>query len=492
PDQQLAERLVKALEAGGHSVFWDTKLQVGQRWADEIGQHLRAAQFFVVLLSAASVTSEWVLKEIRLAHKLSHAKPSPLKILPVRVAYQGNLPGRLAANLDHIQYSRWETPADDQRVVSEIVAAVGHAQPLPETLTSSEAGRQRLFAVTEQVGVPLPQAEVLFETGTVRLDSPYYVPRSADAEVLGQVRAQGTTTIIKGPRQVGKSSLLARAAAEAVCAGKRALYVDFQLLDEADFADLKTLLAAMARLIQKKLAPAADLQELWDDRAGAKANLTDFVERAVLAAAAPPVVLLLDELDRIFRHAYRDDFFGMIRGWHNLRATQPAWDRLNVFLAHSTEPSLWIQDPDQSPLNVGLKVPLCDFAPAEVAELNRHYGSPLEAKQLPQLRNLIGGHPFLNRQAFHFISVPRRSLDELKERAAREDSPFASHLKRHAWALSQNPPLRKSFKQILGKSPCASEDHFERLLAVGLVAGESRTSCRPRCQLYADYFPKHL
>lgn len=40
PDQQLAQGLVAALEAANHSVFWDTKLKVGQRWADETGRNL--------------------------------------------------------------------------------------------------------------------------------------------------------------------------------------------------------------------------------------------------------------------------------------------------------------------------------------------------------------------------------------------------------------------------------------------------------------------
>jgi hypothetical protein len=127
PDQQLAQQLVEALEGAQNRVFWDTTIRVGTNWAQLIKQNLTAAEFLVVLLSAESVRSEWVLKEIRLAHRLSRREKDPLKSLPIRVAYQGNPPWRLAAKLDCIQHTRWETVAENQRVVSDIVDAVAQS-----------------------------------------------------------------------------------------------------------------------------------------------------------------------------------------------------------------------------------------------------------------------------------------------------------------------------------------------------------------------------
>ena len=60
------------------------------------------------------------------------------------------------------------------------------------------------------------------------------------------------------------------------------------------------------------------------------------------------------------------------------------------------------------------------------------------------------------------------------------------------WALGQNKALRNAFKDILRKSACKEDDHFQRLIAVGLVVGADRTAAKPRCDLYARYFPKHL
>ena len=87
PDQQLAGQLVTALKAAGHNVFWDTTIEVGQLWADEIEQNLRDSQFFVVLVSAESMRSDMVREEVRLAHSHSKRTKDPLVILPIRVAY---------------------------------------------------------------------------------------------------------------------------------------------------------------------------------------------------------------------------------------------------------------------------------------------------------------------------------------------------------------------------------------------------------------------
>lgn len=112
PDQTLARQLVEALETDGHGVFWDTDLQVGQRWAQEIERNLRASRFFIVLVSAESMRSDMVGREVRLAHELSRSSHDPLTLLPVRVAYTGALPYDLAACLDPVQYTLWQSEAD--------------------------------------------------------------------------------------------------------------------------------------------------------------------------------------------------------------------------------------------------------------------------------------------------------------------------------------------------------------------------------------------
>ena len=495
PDQQLAQRLVAALEASNHSVFWDTKLKVGQRWADEIEKNLRDSQFFVVLVSAESMRSDMVREEVLLAHQLSKQPARAMTLLPIRVAYTDALPYDLAACLNPIQYTLWNTDADSARVIEEISAAVNTAQPLPRTQTDSDTTILRLFEATEQQGAPLPKAELRFETGTMRLDSRFYVARPEDALVLNQVRApEGATVIIKGVRQIGKSSLLARAASAAREAGARVVHLDFQLLETSHLKDLDSLLRWMARRVAAELRPSVKVDEVWSADDGPKLSLSTYLETAILAPSTKPLVLLLDEVDRVFDHPdYRDEFFALIRYWHNQRANRPEpWDRLNLVLAHSTEPALWIQDITQSPFNVGERVRLRDFNPAEVADLNQRYGSPLAPDSLAALTTLLGGHPFLIRQALYHLAGHGWTFAELQQRAAESDGPFGDHLKRYIWGLSRDKALKDAFKAILRDGQCEEEAHFQRLSAVGLISGSERMAAGPRCQLYADYFRKHL
>ncbi len=51
---------------------------------------------------------------------------------------------------------------------------------------------------------------------------------------------QGVTITLKGPRQVGKSSLLMRIVDEAIKLGKTAIDLDFQSLDQATLKDANT------------------------------------------------------------------------------------------------------------------------------------------------------------------------------------------------------------------------------------------------------------
>jgi hypothetical protein len=90
PDEDLALALEKALTRDGCQVFIDRNMVLGTEWATEIDRQLRAAAFFVVLLSAESIRSDMVRQEIKLAHELK--QQGNLRILPIRVDYTGALP----------------------------------------------------------------------------------------------------------------------------------------------------------------------------------------------------------------------------------------------------------------------------------------------------------------------------------------------------------------------------------------------------------------
>ncbi len=502
PDDDLASFLEKHLSSKGHQVFIDNQILIGTKWVEEIERQIRAAEHFVVLLSKDSIRSDMVRQEVKLAHELM--RQHQLTILPIRVAFFGELPLDLASLLNPIQYALWEQGAPFETIGAQILAAIERATALPISGKSNEeeasvAGMQSLFEATEAVGAPLPQADprlvprLELETGTIKLDSPFYIRRQSDDEMLQQVSRIGTTTVVKGPRQMGKSSLLARAMAAVQQNQQKALYLDFQFVDSDQLTNLDSLLRYLCRKFARAFKTATKPDEFWDNSLGAKDNLTDFIEEAILAETPSPIWVLFDEADRVFNFPYRDDFFATLRGWHNLRAIREHWRRFNLVIAHSTEPYLWIQDINQSPFNVGYPIRLTDFNFDQVAELNLKHGTPLKTSdEIQQLLILLGGQPFLVRLALYLLATNRWSLAELQNLMTDDFGPFGDHLRRFVWGLQRNPALKESLRQILRHQKCDDEMHFLRLRAVGLIKGEARDAVAMRCQLYEQYFKNHL
>ena len=48
--------------------------------------------------------------------------------------------------------------------------------------------------------------------------------------------------------------------------------------------------------------------------------------------------------------------FSLLRAWHDRRAADALWRRFNLLLGYSTDPRQAIQNLDQSPFNVGIKI----------------------------------------------------------------------------------------------------------------------------------------
>lgn len=183
----------------------------------------------------------------------------------------------------------------------------------------------------------------------------------------------------------------------------------------------------------------------------------------------------------------------MLRGWHNRRATRTLWNQFNLLIAHSTEPTLFIKDLNQSPFNVGTVIRLGDFDRDEVLWLNARHGSPIASgEDLERLLRLVGGHPYLVRQALYALAAGPMSVMDLVSVATDDNGPFGDHLRRHLWVLRDNSHLRKALRQVISGRGCEDEDVFQRLRAAGLIEGESRALAKTRCDLYALYMRKHL
>ncbi|TFH46090.1 MAG: hypothetical protein E4H01_10580 [Lysobacterales bacterium] len=233
-------------------------------------------------------------------------------------------------------------------------------------------------------------------------------------------------------------------------------------------------------------------EEIWKAPLGPVQNATNYVLRHILKAIpGEPILLAMDEVERMFASPFRSDFFSMLRSWHNRRAQGGDWTRLNLALVTSTEPYQFIADLNQSPFNVGAVVELSDFSPGQGAELNRRHGEPLQDTELDKLTGLLGGHPYLTRKALHLLASKRITFDVLLATACEDDGPFGDHLRNHLFRMSDYAELKSGLMQVIKYQRCADEHVFFRLRGAGLVRRVGN-DVLPRNELYAEYFGKRL
>lgn len=491
PDETVALKVYEALKRQ-HDVFIDQTMPVGARWAERIESELRRSDFLITFISAHSVLSEMVQGEIETAHQLSKEQSGRPCILPVRLAYREPFNYPLSAYLNRINWAYWGADSDTENLIEELTRAIEGNQL---TIAGDEC-KADFIQVSEpaELPQPLPQAQPVtleMPEGTMDTQSGFYVVRASDAVAQAAIARQGVTITIKGPRQMGKSSLLNRTIAAATAAGKRVVFLDFQLVDKASLTNADLFFRQFCSWLTDELELEDRVEEYWQTPLGNSQRCTRYVNRYLLKQVGGPMVLAMDEVESIFDTDFRSDFFSMLRSWHNNRATVAQWKQLDLALVTSTEPYQLIDNLNQSPFNVGEVIELVDFSPGQVTELNGRHSSPFNSAETEKLMALLGGHPYLVRRALYLVASQRTSVADLFKHATDDRGPFGDHLRYHLFRMHDKQELVSALRKVISNNTCPDETIFFRLRGAGLVRREGHAVV-PRCQLYADYFREHL
>ena len=473
-DCRLSEFLHEHLAAAGFDVSYDTRQGSGLKWVDKVGALISQADAVVILLSEVSVQSETLSYQVELAYQAAQQNRKKPRLLPVRVRYTGALPSAMAGILDPLQAFHWQGPETNERLLDDLNRA------LEESLkTIALWPRVRL----ESVG------------GAVPLASDFYVLRSTDHEFQTAVSRRDSIVLVKGARQIGKTSLLARGLQLARDSGAKVVLTDFQKFNSSHLASLDALFLTFAEFLADQLGMDMPGEEHWDKRRSPNTNFERYLKRHVIPAAPGHLVWGLDEVDRLFSCAFGNEVFGLFRAWHNERALNPSgpWSRLTLVMAYATEAHLFISDLNQSPFNVGTRLTLEDFNLKEVAELNRRYGSPLrDETELKKLYGLLGGQPYLVRRGLNELTGTNTTFDALLASADRDDGVFGDHLRRILMLLAKDAELTQFVGAVLRGESTTNIPAFYRLRTAGIMVGETLADMRFRCELYAIYLRKHL
>jgi DNA-binding winged helix-turn-helix (wHTH) protein len=357
----------------------------------------------------------------------------------------------------------------------------------------------RVVPATEegQAALQLPDLEEPEPPGgAMPLDSRFYIARRADEEFHKAIARRYSVVLIKGPRQIGKTSLLARGLDRAREGGATVITTDLQKIPSSAFESAEKLTLALAEMIAAQLELPVQPHVTWNDGLSGSNNLERYLRReAMMADPAKPLVWGMDEVDRLFNYDYASEIFGLLRSWHNLRALEPAgpWRRLTLALACATESRLFITDLNQSPFNVGEELTLGDFTIAQVAELNRRYGEPLrDEDEIRRFYKLIGGHPYLAQRGLYEMVKRGIGLAEVEARAAHDEGVFGDHLRRLLIFLDHNEALCDELRAFLRGESELTRTSFYHLRSAGILAGDSPKEARLRCELYENYLKTHL
>jgi hypothetical protein len=380
-----------------------------------------------------------------------------------------SLPEPFFSILGHLQYQAWESEADD----SELLARL---------LDSLAAKVQRTIVPEQEPG------------GADPLDSPYYIERPTDIRFREALDHQDSIVLVKGARQMGKTSLLARGLKYARDKGKKVIACDLQK-NQGNLASVESLYIGLCEAIVKRLDLAVAPRKVWDPDLSPGDNLENFLRREVLGKTEGHLVLAIDEVDLLTDRPYANEVFGQFRSWHNERAMDPdgPWGRLTLAIVYATEAHLLITDQNQSPFNVGTQLELHDFTIRQVDELNQRYQCPLRNEsELNRFFALFNGQPYLTRRGFYDLTHEEKSLDELEAHADADDGPYGDHLKRILFKLAGNEALRNVLRGLLQGRAIPDAMTFYRLRSAGLVAGPSADKAQFRCAIYRKFLARHL
>lgn len=338
-------------------------------------------------------------------------------------------------------------------------------------------------------GTPLP------------IDSKFYINRPPIEELAyREITKPGSIIRIKAPSKMGKTSLLTRIIAHATHQGFRTVSLDFQQADEAVFDNLDKFLRWFCANVSHQLNLESRLDDYWDEDIGSKISCTLYFQGYLLEQINSPLVLALNEVNRIFEHPHiAQEFLPLLRSWHEEAQQNEVLGKLRLVVIHSTEIYISLNI-NQSPFNIGLPIKLPQFSLAQVQDLAIRHGldwanSEVGEQRLNSLLALVGGHPYLVRLAFYHLvnSPPLGGLEQLLQEAPALSGIYSSHLRNQLAILQEHPELASAFKQVITANNGTQLEAVVayKLESMGLVQLEGNI-VKPSCELYRQYFNSQL
>jgi AAA-like domain len=344
----------------------------------------------------------------------------------------------------------------------------------------------------------LPLSMIEFPDGQVPLNSNFYIERPPwEAQACEEILNPGALVVIKSPLNMGKTSLMTRVLAKARSHRYHTVTLNLQLADASVLSNLEKFLRWMMANITLQLEMSSEIDRYWDQDLGTKISCTNYFQQHILGQLTEPLVLALDEVSHLFAYPeITQEFLPLLRFWHEEANNVVIWQKLRIIVVHSTDVYIPLEI-HQSPFNLGLPIILPEFNFEQVKELANRHQFKLEISDLDRslclLMEMVGGFPYLIRQAFYALSTQEITMDQLLAAAPTPSGIYRTHLQRHFSIFGKYPDLMNRYSQIVeAQSPIQVSTLISyKLSSIGLVK-LSGNQVIPSCQLYRLYFQHYL
>ncbi|MGJ5629893.1 AAA-like domain-containing protein [Nostoc sp. CALU 1950] len=250
-----------------------------------------------------------------------------------------------------------------------------------------------------QVGASLP------------IDAPSYVQRQADEEFYQKLRS-GKFCYVLNSRQMGKSSLRVQTMQKLQQEGTICAAIDLTGIGKHNVTQSQWYGGIVYALVEScQLEDKFDFN--WQIWWREKQEILDpvmclrlFIEQVLLEKIQQPIVIFVDEIDRVLSQDFSsDDFFALIRFFQNQRVDNPKFERLTFALLGVATPSDLITDKTQTPFNIGEGIELHGFRMSEVQPLIKGLEGKVSNPQkvIESILDCTGGQPFLTQKLCKFM-----------------------------------------------------------------------------------------
>ena len=451
-----ARKLASRLRAEGLFVFFDEdSIKLGEDIIFAIEKSLRSSRHILLVLSPAALRSEWVALELSIS---LYRDPSAAAraIIPI-LREDCEIP----LTISRLRFLDARVDEDFESQVRHLVEAI-----------------DRVPITTEQTS-DLPNASTrrispFVLGGTIDPTAQIYIERETDTQVLALLQEPRSMCVLWGPRQSGKSSLLARALSLLPENAKdQAVFIDLSGIGGGSYPQV---LFGIAERISDQLRIDPPRADLFLSQTGPALAFSKFMR-----GLKGNTVIVLDEIDFLRSIGELESFSMLLRSF----SAHFTGNDIRWLISSVLHPRHFIENRMTSPFNVGVQLRLQNFTYMQFHSFFLATGLKVSDSDIAELFSEIGGQPFMT-QVSAYLLREGASLEVLLTQASRAQDRFGMHLDGLRSMLERSSSAKAALIRVLKKKRPAA-DGLQELVELGVL---NENGGDFTCRAYQKFFSK--